>query len=36
MFYEANDFLETTDSDPLKQIAHTKDLTRRFILATMY
>lgn len=30
MYYEASDFLETADSDTLKQIAHTRELTREY------
>ena len=28
MYYESSDFLETADSDTLKQIARTRELTR--------
>lgn len=30
MYYEASDFLETADSDTLKQIARTRELTREY------
>lgn len=30
MYYESSDFLETADSDTLKQIARTRDLTRKY------
>ena len=30
MHYEASDFGETADSDTLKQIARTKELTREY------
>ncbi len=30
MYYEASDFLETADSDTLKQIACTRELTREY------
>ena len=30
MYYEATDFLETADSDTLKQIAQTRKLTREY------
>ena len=30
MYYESSDFLETADSDTLKQIARTRKLTRKY------
>lgn len=30
MYYESSDFLETADSDTLKQIARTRELTRKY------
>ena len=33
MYYEATDFLETADSDTLKQIAQTRKLTREYYLS---
>ena len=30
MYYESSDFLETADSDTLKQIARTRELTREY------
>ena len=33
MYYEASDFLETADSDTLKQIAQTRKLTREYYLS---
>ena len=30
MYYEAGDFLETADSDTLKRIARTRELTREY------
>ncbi len=30
MYYEASDFLETADSDTLKRIARTQELTREY------
>lgn len=30
MYYESSDFLETADSDTLKQIACTRELTRKY------
>ena len=30
MYYESSDFLETADSDTLKQIASTRELTRKY------
>lgn len=30
MYYEASDFLETAESDTLKQIAHARELTREY------
>ena len=33
MYYEAPDFLETADSDTLKQIAQTRKLTREYYLS---
>ena len=30
MHYESSDFLETADSDTLKQIARTRELTREY------
>ena len=31
MYYESSDFLETADSDTLKQIARTRELTRHYL-----
>ena len=30
VYYESSDFLETADSDTLKQIARTRELTRKY------
>ena len=30
VYYESSDFLETADSDTLKQIARTRELTREY------
>ena len=30
MYYESSDFLETAESDTLKQIARTRELTREY------
>ena len=30
MYYESSDFLETADSDTLKQIVRTRELTRKY------
>ena len=30
VYYESSDFLETADSDTLKQIASTRELTRKY------
>ena len=36
MYYESSDFLETADSDTLKQIAHTRELTREYYFSDYY
>lgn len=35
MYYESSDFLETADSDTLKQIARTRELTREYFFLIM-
>lgn len=36
MYYESSDFLETVDSDTLKQIARTRELTREYYKCEPY
>ena len=35
VYYESSDFLETADSDTLKQIARTRELTRKYYFLIM-